>query len=205
MRIFYRREFRPLPGPRADNRYTPTRPAGKEGDVMANTKMLNALNDQIKFEYYSSYMYLSMSAYFSDLGLSGFAHWMRVQADEELLHAGKFYDYVITRGGKVTLQAIDAPPAKWKNPLDVFEEGLKHERFVTGRINMLMDMAVAAKDHAGYVFLQWFVTEQVEEEENFTDLVNKLKLIKGDGQGLLLLDRDLGARAAAATTDTATE
>jgi ferritin len=170
---------------------------------MANSKMLNALNDQIKFEYYSGYMYLSMSAYFSDLGLSGFAHWMRVQADEELLHAHKFYDYVIARGGKVTLQAIDAPPSKWKSPLDVFEEGLKHERFVTGRINMLMDTAVTAKDHASHVFLQWFITEQVEEEENFGDLVNKLKLIKGDGQGLLLLDRDLAARAAASAAPAA--
>ncbi len=168
---------------------------------MANSKMLNALNDQIKFEYYSSYLYLAMSAYFSDLGLSGFARWMRVQAEEEMLHTMKFYDFVIARGGKVTLQAIDAPPAKWKNPLDVFEEGLKHEQFVTGRINSLMDLAVSTKDHAAYVFLQWFVTEQVEEEENFTDMVNKLKLIKGDGQGLLLLDRDLGGRASPSAAD----
>ncbi len=169
---------------------------------MANTKMLDALNDQVKHEYYSSYMYLSMSAYFSDLGLSGFAHWMRIQADEELLHANKFYDYILSRGGRVTLQAIDAPPAVWKNPLDVFAAGLKHEQFVTGRINMLMDLAIKSKDHASYVFLQWFVTEQVEEEENFTDLINKLRLIKGEGQGLLLLDRELGGRAAASLEST---
>ena len=161
---------------------------------MANAKMMNALNDQIKYEFYSSYLYMSMSAYFADIGLSGFAHWMRIQAEEELLHTNKFYDFVLSRGGKVTLQAIDAPPAKWKNPLDLFQEGLKHEQFVTGRINMLMDLALSTKDHASHVFLQWFVTEQVEEEENFTDMINKLKLVKGDGQGLLLLDRELAAR-----------
>ena len=189
--------------PRPACSYTPAAPFSKEDKIMANTKMLNALNDQIKFEYYSSYMYLSMSAYFSDLGLSGFAHWMRIQAEEELLHALKFYDFVISRGGKVTLQAIDAPPAKWKAPLDVFEEGLKHEQFVTGRINTLMDLAVSSKDHATHVFLQWFITEQVEEEENFTDLINTMKLIKGDGHGVLLLDRDLAARPAPSIAPTA--
>ncbi len=167
---------------------------------MADAKMLSELNDQVKHEYYSSYMYLSMSAYFSGLGLSGFAHWMRMQSDEELLHANKFYNYILTRGGSVILQAIDAPPAIWKTPLDVFEAGLKHERFVTGRINTLMDLAVSTKDHAAHAFLQWFITEQVEEEENFADLISKLKLINSEGQGLLLLDRELGLRAAPSLT-----
>lgn len=158
--------------------------------------MMAALNEQVTHEYYSSYMYLSMSAYFSDMGLPGFAHWMRMQSNEELLHAAKFYDYILARGGKVTLRAIDAPPVTWKNPLEVFQAGLKHEQFVTGRINMLMDLAISTKEHATNVFLQWFVSEQVEEEENFMELINRLTLIKGEGQGLLLLDRDLVVRAA---------
>ncbi len=163
---------------------------------MANSKMLTAINEQIKHEYYSSYMYLSMSAYFSDMGLAGFAHWMRMQAEEELLHANKFYDYLLARGGKVTLLAIDAPPAGWKSPLDVFQEGLKHEQFVTSRINALMDLAVSSKDHAAHFFLQWFINEQVEEEENFGSMINNLKMVKNDGHGLLLLDRELAGRAA---------
>ena len=170
---------------------------------MSNAKMFKALNDQIKFEYYSSYMYLSMSAYFADAGLPGCSHWMRMQADEELLHANKFFDFVLSRGGKVTLQGIEAPPNAWKNPLEVFQAGLKHEQFVTSRINTLMDLALSSKDHATHTFLQWFVTEQVEEEENFTDLINQLKLIKGEGHGLLLIDRDLGLRQPASLTGNA--
>ncbi|KAL1110023.1 hypothetical protein AAG570_014177 [Ranatra chinensis] len=171
--------------------------------TMANSKMLDALNEQIKHEYFSSYMYLSMSAYFADMGLSGFARWMRMQSEEELLHANKMYDYVIARGGKVTLFAIDMPPAEWESPLAVFKFGLEHEQFVTGRINDLMDMALSVKDHAAHTFLQWFVTEQVEEEESFNDIINNLKLVKGEGQGLLLLDRELGARAAPTLDDPA--
>ncbi len=162
---------------------------------MANSKMLTALNEQIKYEYYSSYMYLAMSAYFAEKGLNGFAHWMKMQADEEMLHVNKFYDYVLARGGKITLFAIDQPPTDWKSPLHVFEEGLKHEQFVTERISKLMDLAVSAKDHAAHMFLQWFINEQVEEEENFGNIINSLKLIKGEGHGVLLLDRELGVRA----------
>ncbi len=157
-------------------------------------KMIDALNEQIKNEYYSAYMYLAMSAYLADLGLPGFANWMRIQAKEEVTHANKMYDYVLTRGGKIELKTIDAPPAAWKNTLDVMQAALAHEQFVTKCINEMSDLAVKEKDHATQIFLAWYVTEQVEEEENFTDLVNALKLIKGEGQGLLMLDRELGVR-----------
>ena len=157
-------------------------------------KMIDALNEQIKNEFYSAYMYLAMSAYLADLGLPGFASWMRIQAKEEVTHAAKMYDYVLARGGQIELKTIDAPPAVWKNPLDVMQAALNHEKFVTKCINDLSDLAVKEKDHATQIFLAWYVTEQVEEEENFTDLVNALKLIKGEGQGLLMLDRELGAR-----------
>ena len=157
-------------------------------------KMVDAINEQIKNEFYSAYMYLAMSAWLADLGLPGFAGWMRIQAKEEVTHANKMYDYVLTRGGKIELKTIDAPPAAWKNPLDVMQAGLTHEQFVTRCINEMSDLAVKEKDHATQIFLSWYVTEQVEEEENFTDLVNALKLIKGEGQGLLMLDRELGAR-----------
>lgn len=163
---------------------------------MANSEMLTAINEQIKHEYFSSYLYLSMSAYFADMGLSGFAHWMRMQAEEELLHVNKMYDYVITRGGKIKLYAIDEPKAEWDSPLDVFTYGLAHEKYVTGRINALMDLALQTKDHAAHSFLQWFVNEQVEEEESFTDIINTLKLVAGDGRGLLLVDRELTGRTA---------
>ena len=158
------------------------------------SKMTAAFNEQIKNEFYSAYMYLSMSAYFSDLGLPGFAGWMRVQAQEEITHATKMYDYVLTRGEKVALKAIDAPPLTWKNPLAVMEAALKHEKFVTKCINEMTDLAIKEKDHASKNFLVWFVDEQVEEEQSFNDIVSALKLIKGEGQGLLMMDRELGGR-----------
>lgn len=153
-----------------------------------------ALNEQIKNEFYSSYLYLAMSAYFSSLGLPGFANWMRVQAKEEVFHATKMYDYVLARGAKVVLKSLDAPPARWKNPLDAMRSGLEHEKFVTSCLNKLTDLAVKEKDHATRIFLQWYITEQVEEEQSFGDLVNALTLIKGEGQGLLMLDRELASR-----------
>ena len=166
-------------------------------------KMIDALNEQIKNEYYSAYMYLAMSAYLADLGLPGFASWMRIQAQEEVTHANKMYDYVLSRGGKIVLKAIDAPPKAWKSPLDVMQAAFAHEQFVTRCINELSDLAVKEKDHASQIFLSWYVTEQVEEEENFTDLVNALKLIKGEGQGLLMLDRELSSRVFVDETQTA--
>lgn len=169
------------------------------------SKMFDAFNEQIKNEFYSAYMYLSMSAYFADLGLPGFASWMRAQAKEEVTHATKMYDYVLTRGEKVLLKAIDAPPAAWKNPLDVMQAGLKHEKFVTKCLNELTDLAIKEKDHASQNFLVWYINEQVEEEQSFTDIVNSLKLIKGEGQGLLMLDRELAARTFVDETQTAAE
>ena len=147
-------------------------------------------------------MYLSISAYFADMGLPGFANWMRVQAQEEVTHATKMYDYILSRGGKVVLKAIDAPPAAWKSPLAVLEAGLAHEKLVTKSLNELTDLAVKEKDHASQIFLAWYITEQVEEEDSFSNIVNSLKLINGEGQGLLLLDRELGARTFTDETQT---
>lgn len=158
------------------------------------SKMSEAFNEQIKNEFYSAYLYLAMSAYCADLGLPGFASWLRVQAKEEVTHATKMYDYVLSRGEKVVLKAIEAPPAAWKNPLDVMQSALKHEKFVTAKLNELTDLAVKQKDHASQIFLAWYITEQVEEEQSFGDIVNALKLIKGEGQGLLMMDRELGSR-----------
>ena len=167
------------------------------------TKLPDAFNEQIKNEFYSAYMYLSMSAYFADLGLPGFASWMRVQAQEEVTHATKMYDYVLTRGWQVQLKAIDAPPLTWKDPLAVMEAGLEHEKFVTKCLNELVDLSVKEKDHASQIFLSWYITEQVEEEQSFGDIVSALKLIKGEGQGLLMMDRELGGRTFVDETQTA--
>lgn len=161
---------------------------------MLSEKMNAALNEQVKWELYSGYLYLSMSAYFANQGLPGASNWMRVQAQEELSHAMKFYDFILERGGAASLKAIDAPPAKWASPLKVFEESLKHERSVTARINNLMDVAMAEKDHATNIFLQWFVTEQIEEESSVGDVINKLKLVGKNGEGLLMIDKELAAR-----------
>lgn len=161
---------------------------------MIKGKIEKALNDQINAEMYSSYLYLSMSSYFSSINLNGFATWMRVQAQEELTHAMKFYDYVIERGGRVTVKAIEAPPAEWDSPLKVFEHVYTHEQKVTGLINDLVNLAIAEKDHATTAFLQWFVTEQVEEESSADEIVQKVKLVGDQGAGLLMLDQELGQR-----------
>ncbi len=161
---------------------------------MIKEKIEKAINDQINAELYSGYLYLSMSSWFSSINLDGFATWMRAQAQEEVMHALKFYDYVIERGGKVTVTAIEGPPVKWDSPLAVFEYTLKHEQKVTGLINDLVDLAIAEKDHATNAFLQWFVTEQVEEESSADEIVQKLKLVGDQGSGLLLLDQQMGQR-----------
>ena len=161
---------------------------------MLKKKMLKALNDQINAEMYSSYLYLSMEAYFQSVSLKGFAAWMRAQAQEEMMHAMKFYDYVNERGGKVTLEAIAKPETTWTSPLAVFEAVLKHEEHVTSLINDLVDLAIAEKDHATNNFLQWFVSEQVEEEASAGEVVEKLKLIKDNTSGLFMVDAELGKR-----------
>ncbi len=152
------------------------------------------LNKQINEEMYSAYLYLSMSAYFENIGLKGFANWMYVQYQEEMGHAMKFYRYVQERGGKVRLYAIKEPPHEWKSPLDAFEQTLKHEKHITECINNLVDLAEKKKDRATFNLLQWYIDEQVEEEANDEEIIAQLKLIGDNGQGLLMLDRELGQR-----------
>lgn len=161
---------------------------------MIDKKMEQAINDQINAELYSAYLYLSMAAHFEDVGLSGMASWMKIQAQEEVFHAMKFFDFVNERGGRVKLTAIDEPKFDWSSPLEVFSAGYKHEQYVTGRINDLVDIAEELKDRATFNFLQWYVEEQVEEEATADEIVNKLKLIGDNTSALFMLDKELGAR-----------
>lgn len=161
---------------------------------MIKERVRDALNKQVNWELYSSYLYLSMSAYFESINLKGFANWMRVQVQEELVHAMKFYDYVIQRGGRVTLSSIEGPPSEWVSPLAAFEHVYEHEQRVTSLINDLVDLSIAEQDHATNNFLQWFVTEQVEEEASADEVVQKLKLVGDAASALLMLDNELGQR-----------
>ena len=161
---------------------------------MLSERMQGALNEQINAELYSSYLYLAMSSHFSSANLAGMASWMRVQVQEELFHAIKMYDFVNERGGRAMMKAINQPPGAWDSPLAVFEAGLDHERKVTGLINNLVDVAIAERDHATSIFLQWFVTEQVEEEANASGIVSKLRMIGHDASSLFALDQELGQR-----------
>ena len=156
--------------------------------------MQKALNAQVNAELYSAYLYLSMSAQFGSKNLPGFANWMRVQCQEEMVHAMKFYDFIIERGGQVVLQAIEGPPTEWETPLAAFEAAYKHEQHVTSLINKLVDLAASESDHATHIFLQWFVTEQVEEEANADAVVQQLKLVGDSVQGLFMVDRELAQR-----------
>jgi ferritin len=162
-----------------------------------NGKIEQAFNDQINAEYFSAYLYLSMANHFANVNLEGMSHWMRLQWGEEQQHALKFVDFVHDRGGTVKLTAIEGPDTEWDSPLAVFEQVLEHEQKVTGLINDLVDLAVAESDHAANAFLQWFVSEQVEEEATAQGIVDKLKIISDSGAALLMLDAQLGARAAA--------
>jgi ferritin len=170
---------------------------------MIDEKMQEALNKQLNAELYSAYLYLSMSAHFRSVNLGGFANWMRVQAREELAHAMKFYDYVNERGGRVLLRPVDEPPSDWNSPLAAFEHVYQHEQKVTGLINKLVDLAVKARDHATNNFLQWFVSEQVEEEASADEVVRKLKLVGDDPSGLFMIDRELAQRVFVAPATTA--
>lgn len=161
---------------------------------MINEKMAQALNKQINAELYSAYLYFSMAAYFESVNLPGFAHWMRIQTQEELMHAMKIYDFVNERGGRVILKAIEQPPVEWKSPLAVFEATYKHEQKVTGLINELVNLAIEEKDHGTNAFLQWFINEQVEEEKSASDMVGKLKLIEANPEGMYMLDKEMGQR-----------
>ena len=166
---------------------------------MLNQKIQDALNEQIKNELYSAYLYLSMAAYCESVNMPGMANWMRMQELEERVHALKMFDFVNERGGRVVLQAIDQPPAEFESLLDVFEKTLAHEQKVTAMINNLYALAVREQDYASQIFLQWFVTEQVEEEDSVGQVIETLKMIGDSRQGLLMLDRELGGRAAPQT------
>ncbi len=161
---------------------------------MLSDKMQDALNDQLNFELYSAYIYYSMAAYLESVDLPGFSHWMQVQVQEELTHVDKFFRFIHERDGRVILKAIDAPGIEWKSPLDAFQEAYEHEQIVSGRINKLVDLSLKESDHATNSFLQWFVTEQVEEEASVKSIIQQLKIAGKDGHGLLMLDRELGAR-----------
>jgi ferritin len=156
----------------------------------------DAMNEQIKNELYSAYLYFSMSAYCDSINLPGFAHWMRVQSQEETGHALKFYGYIYDRGGRVVLQALAQPPVEFGSPLAVFEQVLEHERKVTATINNLCTLAAQEKDYASQALLQWFVTEQVEEEKSASLIVEQLKMIGDSKSALLMLDHHLGEREA---------
>ncbi len=162
---------------------------------MLKKRMEDAINKQINAEIWSSYLYLSMSAYLEHKNLPGFANWMKIQAQEELTHAMKFFHYINERGGRVLLSTIDKTETEWKSPLHAFEDGLAHEQKVTAMIDNLMDIAIEEKDHASRSMLTWFVDEQVEEEANASAIIEQLKMIGVDrGPGLLMLDRALAAR-----------
>ncbi|MBM4028092.1 MAG: ferritin [Planctomycetes bacterium] len=161
---------------------------------MMTDKMEKALNEQINEELFSSYLYLAMSAWFELQNLPGFASWMKVQAGEEHAHAMKFFDFIHERRGTVTLKAIKEPAKEWKSPLAAFEAAFGHEQHITGRINDLMNRALAEKDHATAEMLQWFVKEQVEEEASADRIVQMLKMAAGGPGALLMLDHQLGER-----------
>ena len=161
---------------------------------MISNAMQKAINEQINKELYSSYLYLSMAAYFENKNLPGFAKWMHTQADEEREHGMKFFQYLLDRGGKVELKAIAAPEIDWKTNLDVFKQVQEHEAAVTASIYALYELALTEKDYPSQAMLQWFITEQVEEEKNAADIVQQLELIDARGTAVLMLDHQLGKR-----------
>jgi ferritin len=161
---------------------------------MISKAMQDAINDQINKELYSSYLYLSMAAYFENRNLPGFAHWMHIQEGEEREHAMKFYEFMTDRGAQVLLAAIAAPDSDWKTPLDLFKQVAHHEAAVTASINALYELALKEKDYPAQVMLQWFITEQVEEEKNAGEIVQQLELIEARGTAVLMLDHRLGKR-----------
>lgn len=161
---------------------------------MLNERLLNALNDQINFEFYSSYSYLAMAAYAETLDFPGLANFFRVQAQEELFHAMKFYDYVNQKEGRVFLEAIEKPVIEFKDIIDLFEKGYEHEQIVTKRIYNLTDIATEEREHATLSLLKWFIDEQVEEENTFNSILKKLKRIGDNPAALYMLDDELAAR-----------
>jgi len=162
---------------------------------MISKSIQDAINDQINKELYSSYLYLAMSTYYAESNFSGFASWMKVQSTEEYSHAMKFYGYVIERNGHVELETIEKPHAKFKSPVDVFKQVLEHEQKVTGMINKLYELAIKEKDYPTQIMLEWFITEQLEEEKNAGDVLEQLKMVGDSPVSLIMIDRQLAARA----------
>ena len=165
---------------------------------MLSEKLLDALNEQLNKEYYSSYLYLAMAAYFDDKNLQGMANWMKLQSDEEHLHAMKFFDFIIRVGGRVKLKAIGEPSSEWDSPQSAFEAAFKHEQFISKSIYELVSKAIDEKEYATQTFLNWFVDEQVEEEETVKAIVEKFIMIGDSASGMYMLDTELGSRAASA-------
>ncbi|MDT8899982.1 ferritin [Anaeroselena agilis] len=161
---------------------------------MQSKKMQDAFNDQIQAEMASAYLYLAMAAYCEGKNLKGFGHWLRAQYNEEVGHAMKMFDFVIERGGQVVLKSIEAPAADFGSPLAVFEKVLAHEQQITARINSLYELALAEKDYASQIFLQWFITEQVEEEGSAGEIIEKMKMAGDKGNALVWIDKELGKR-----------
>jgi ferritin len=161
---------------------------------MLNTTVQDAINEQIKNELYSAYLYLAMSAHFEASNLPGIGKWMRMQSNEEVEHAMKFFDYVNDRGGRVTLKGIDQPQSEWSSPLVAFEQVLEHEQKVTGMINNLYAIALKENDYPTQVLLHWYINEQVEEEKNATMIVEQLRMIGDHPNALLMLDHRIGER-----------
>ena len=162
---------------------------------MISKTIQNAINEQINKELFSAYLYLSMATYCAESNLPGFARWLRVQSDEENKHAMKLYGYVHQHGNHVELQGIDKPPVKFKSPRDIFNHVLEHEQKVTGMINKLYELALKEDDYPTQIFLQWFVTEQVEEEKNAVEIIERMKMIGDQMSLMIMLDREMGARA----------
>jgi ferritin len=167
---------------------------------MFSEKMQEALNKQLNLELFSAYSYAAMAAYFETTNLSGFAHWMQLQMREELQHSGKFYRYIHDVGGKVELSAIGAPKSEFESPLDAFKSAYEHECEVSQAIYKILDLALKENDHPTNTFLQWFVAEQVEEEKTADEVVQQLKLVGSDPNGLFMMDREMAKRGSASST-----
>ncbi len=161
---------------------------------MISEKLQDAFNEQIKFEIFSALLYKAMQGYFEAEDLPGCANWMHIQYQEELSHVEKQFDYLCEVGGRAEMRAMEAPRNDFNSPLEVFQYALEHEQLVTSRINNLMDLARDEKDHAAQIMLQWFISEQVEEEASFGLVLKKLKMVEGDGRGLLMIDQELAQR-----------
>jgi len=156
--------------------------------------LYEALNDQVQAEFHSAYLYMAMAGYFEDANFDGFATWMKAQAKEEMEHGLKIYNYLFERGTKPVLKTLEAPPSQWQSPLDAFQAALEHERYISSRIVNLMELAIAHKDQAAVVFLNWFINEQVEEEDNVSKIVAKLEMVGQSIGGMFQLDYRLGKR-----------